>query len=334
MKPPLLQELKPAWAHLCLDIEKFVTSSLGVDLTGKSILAGVSGGADSVALLFALKILSARSNIRLYAAHVDHCLRDESSQDAEFVRNLCRAWQVESFFLTKDVATLAEEQAQGLEQAGREVRYSFFEAIIKQKNIDFLALGHTRDDLAEDILMRLVRGTGWPALGGMFGYDPARKLIRPLLETPKEKLKALLDENGVSWREDDSNQDLYYTRNRFRKIIIPSMLQENPAMSQACTNLWRLAELDRDYWDALADGKVVRQDGTVFISHDILKDAHKALRLRLYKLAVDETGPGQALLDNLFNLDQAWMNKRSGARIQFPGGKTAEISKSGIKFTR
>ena len=330
MNFPRLQDLNPTCARLCLEIERFIKDTLQVKIEGKSILVGVSGGSDSIALLFALKIISHRSNIGLMVAHVDHCLREESAHDAEFVQKICDEWEVESFFLTKDVATVAEEKSIGLEQAGREVRYSFFESIVQEKDTDFLALGHTQDDLAEDIFMRLVRGTGWPALGGMSGYDRDRNLIRPLLSTPKKKLQALLEKNRISWREDLSNQDNDYTRNRFRNDIIPIIYKENPALPQACFNLWRLAELDRDYWDETTRNMLEIAPDNIFISKDILDNAHQALRLRLFKSAIDIAGPGQALVDNLFNLDKAWADNKYGAKIQFPGDKVAIVTNSGV----
>ncbi|WP_366141548.1 tRNA lysidine(34) synthetase TilS [Pseudodesulfovibrio sp.] len=298
-----------------------------MDLSKKTLISACSGGADSTALLLVLHWLASRSGGRVVGVHLDHGLRPESGDDAAFVRGLCDALGVECVVRRVDVADLAETSGVGLEEAGRNARYALFAEVLAGHGGDAVAVAHHLDDLAEDVLMRLVRGTGWPGLSGMAGYDPVRRLLRPFLLTRKAELTGLLADIGVGWREDCSNSDERWTRNRVRHAILPLLLEENPNFPEAVARLWRLGALDAGYWAEQTTGA----DG--LLDNRRLHAAHKALRLRLYKSALDGIGGGQVLADTLFRLDTAWTEGRIGAVFQFPGDRTAAITASGVLFS-
>lgn len=326
--PGSLQDLPPHWAHFCLKIERFITDGLDVTLSGKTVVTAFSGGVDSTALLLVLHFLSQKNNGRVVAVHLNHNLRDEADEDALWAETFCESLGVESVVRSVDVAELARQEGLGIEEAGRNARYELFAEVLETRRGDYLAVGHHLDDLAEDVLMRLSRGTGWPGLAGMPGHDPARKLIRPFLLTPKATLTQFLTDLDIPWREDATNLDESWTRNRVRHAILPLFLEENPNFLEAVARLWKIGTLDADYWDS----KLRHIDNLV--TADALKDAHKAKRLRLYKAALDNVGDGgQALADTLFKLDEAWSEKRVGATFQFPGGRTATITQSGVLFS-
>jgi tRNA(Ile)-lysidine synthase len=325
--PQTLQDLLPKWAHFCLYAGRFVEEELGVDLEGKRVLVGLSGGVDSTALLLVLHYLSKRVGFTVGAVHLDHQLRPGSSGDAAFSRKICERLGIECSVESRDVARLAEDRGVGLEEAGREARYRLYAEVRESGGYDYVALGHQLDDLSEDVLMRLIRGTGWPGLSGMSGYDPARALIRPLLLIPKSTLKAFVTQIGVAWREDASNADSSVTRNRVRNEILPLIEKENPAFWQSVSRLWRIGRVEQDFWDGLESGACENLDNSR------LESLHKAERLHLYKACLDCLGPGQALADTLFKLDEAWQEKRNTAVFQFPGDKTATITASGVVFS-
>lgn len=326
--PQRLQDIPPKWAHFCLHTEQFIADDLGVDLRGKNVVIGVSGGADSTALLLILHYLSQKNGTRIVVAHLDHQLRSESADDARWVRDLCGMLNVECISETCDVQALAEKKDVGVEEAGREARYALYQRVLEAEDADHIALGHHLGDLCEDVLMRLIRGTGWPGLSGMVGHDPERKLIRPLLLTNKADLTLFLTDIGVTWREDASNASPEWTRNRVRNDILPLFIKENPNFPEAVARLWKLGRLENGYWAELTQG------ASESLSSTVLDEAHQALRLRLYKACLDRLGTGQALADTLFKLDKAWGEKRIGATFQFPGEKRATITVSGVVFSR
>ena len=228
---------------------------------------------------------------------------------------------------TVDVQEAATAKGVGLEEAGRDARYALLNKVFLDQNADFIAVGHHLDDLCEDVLMRLTRGTAWPGLAGMPGYDPSRQLIRPFLLTPKAKLKEFLTDIKLSWCEDATNSDSTMTRNRVRNSILPLFLEENPNFPESIARLWKVGKIDRDYWDKSTSSV------TNPIPNDVLKTSHQASRLRQYKAVLDSLGSGQALADTLFKLDKAWLEKRNGSTFQFPGEKTAIISPTGVVFS-
>ncbi|WP_319781209.1 tRNA lysidine(34) synthetase TilS [Maridesulfovibrio sp.] len=231
-----------------MNIEKFGKQKSGKDFTASTMLVGVSGGIDSTALLIIATLLARKSGGRVFCAHVDHGLRDESAGDGAFVKELCERLNVPVECLKADVKGYAEEHSIGLEEAGRIIRYDFFSSCLDKFGADFLLLAHHLGDLAEDVVMRLIRGTGWPALAGMDAYDPQRKLLRPLLSTDKRELETFLHAINCPWREDESNTSEAYTRNRIRNNIMPLLNEENPNLGAGLLRLKNQAELDEDFW--------------------------------------------------------------------------------------
>ncbi len=325
--PQSMQELLPKWAHFCLYTEKFINHELGVNLTGKHLLVGFSGGVDSTALLLVLHYLSKRNDCRISAAHLNHSLRPEADDDAAWAESLCSSLGIECFVRKVDVQSLADKSGVGLEEAGRNARYIFFNELMEEKAVDLLALGHHQDDLSEDVLMRIIRGTGWPGLSGMPGYDAERSLIRPFLMLPKSTLKAFVSSVGIVWREDATNLEPSATRNRVRNELLPLILRENPNFLESVGRLWKIGRIEGEYW------KDMTGDITGSLDNEMLATSHQAVRLRLYKACLDSLGTGQALAHTLFRLDEAWEEKRVGSTFQFPGDKIATITASGVDFS-
>ncbi len=332
--PLRLQGLPPRAAHFCLGVERFLTRDLGADLRDAVVVAGFSGGPDSTALLLCLECLAPRLGFSLAAAHLDHGLRPGSAGEADSAELLCAGLGIPFSSCAVDTAALARERGIGIEEAGRELRYAFFAECLAGHAKAFLALGHTLDDLAEDQVLRLIRGAGWPGLGGMAGFDPARSLLRPLLLTPKAALLEFLEDLGAEYATDESNADPAFFRNRVRANILPLLRAENPAYLEAAAGLWRLANLDRELFDTACAAPMPEADGSITVPRAVLGAMPRALRLRLFKASLESLGPGQPLLDNLLRLDEALLAGVGGKTVQFPGRKTARVERGVVVFTR
>lgn len=349
--PDKLQDLDAQSAHLALQVERLLLEENRVDLRGANILLGVSGGTDSLALLLILAVLRERLRYEIKVCHVNHCLRPTADAEQEWMAAFCTRLEVEFHGRVVDVAALAAQKRLGLEEAGREARLAVFREIAA-RNGSFIATGHTLNDLAEDVLMRLLRGAGWPAVAGMDRLTPDGKLLRPLLFIERRELTAFLTRLKVPHLEDESNAAPDFLRNRLRLDVLPLLLKENPAWLDQVRSLKRLAEIDAAYWLAETEARAAQvfmpgeadmafadsdaAQSMVFLSRKRLHGAPQALRLRLFMRCVRLLGGGQALADNLLALDRAWSGQGrspcSGKVIQLPGKTAARTARDGIWF--
>lgn len=210
---------------------------------GSRVLCAVSGGADSMCLLYWLNELKSEFGFSLFAAHFEHGLRGaESDRDAAFTEEQCRRIQIPCTVGHGDVTAFAVEHRLGTEEAARILRYRFLEETADRLSCDRIATAHTANDNAETILMNLCRGTG---TRGLAGIPPVRgKLIRPLLETDRTAVEAYLAENGIEHMEDSSNESDCYTRNRIRHGVVPLLMEQNPSLLTAVSRTARLLRED------------------------------------------------------------------------------------------
>ncbi|MBI2525191.1 MAG: tRNA lysidine(34) synthetase TilS [Candidatus Rokubacteria bacterium] len=192
---------------------------------GETVLVAVSGGADSVALLHLLHLLAPPLRLTLHALHVHHGLRPEADEEAGFVLDLCGRWGVPAHVARVSVAAPDDRGArrEGLEAAARRARYAAFAARAATLGASRVATGHTADDQAETVCMRLLEGAGPRGLAGI----PARRgpYIRPLLETPRRTIEAHLRAHDIPWVEDRSNRDPRFLRNRIRHEVLPFLAE-------------------------------------------------------------------------------------------------------------
>jgi tRNA(Ile)-lysidine synthase len=238
---------------------------------GDRVGVAVSGGIDSVALLQLLLELRSEVGIVLSVVHFNHKLRGaESDEDQEFVTNLGREHGLEFYCDSEDVAAQAAQERISVETAAREFRYGFFRHLLGEDSdeenppkLDKIATGHTLDDQAETVLMRMVRGTGFRGLGGIhprvaledLTTESAREIIRPLLGIRRCELEQYLNSLGQSWREDSSNADARFTRNRVRKLVLPLLEREfNPGVAEGLSELAEIARGEEDYWENEVSG--------------------------------------------------------------------------------
>jgi tRNA(Ile)-lysidine synthase len=229
---------------------------------GNRIGVAVSGGADSVALLRILHELREELGIVLAVVHFNHQLRGaESDADERFVADLARDLELEYHVGRGDTAAEAASESISVEAAARELRYSYFGELMSEPSegaprLEKIATGHTLDDQAETVLMRTVRGTGMRGLAGIYPIfeleeddESAGEVIRPLLGVRHDELRQYLEDIRQSWREDSSNLDAKFTRNRMRHSVMPLLERQfNPAVREALSELAEIARGEEDYW--------------------------------------------------------------------------------------
>ncbi|PYZ95415.1 tRNA lysidine(34) synthetase TilS [Alteribacter lacisalsi] len=222
---------------------------------GAVVLAAVSGGVDSAAMLHYLAERKEDLNLRLYVLHVDHGLRgEESAEDLAFVRALSIKYGVPCLTAQPDVKKEAGEKGLSIQEAARNCRYRFFSEMMHAYKGDYLVTAHHGDDQVETMIMRQVRG----AAGGLRGIPVIRRfaegqLVRPFLCTDKQSLIRYCTEEGLTYREDPSNSKDAYTRNRFRKEVLPFLKKENPKVHERFQQQSEWLTEDEAFLDALAE---------------------------------------------------------------------------------
>ncbi len=199
------------------------------------LIVALSGGADSCALLDLLTRLPGY-DLHLVAAHLNHCLRGaESDGDEQFCRELAAGYGIPFESRRVDVKALAQAGGLNLEDAGRRARITFLDHVRQQHGAAAVVTAHHGDDQAETVLMRLLRGSGMAGLSGM-RYNNRRGYLRPLLDVTRAQIEQHLVQEGLAWREDASNRDTDFLRNRIRHELLPLLEQYNPAIRQRLTS--------------------------------------------------------------------------------------------------
>ncbi len=219
---------------------------------GDRVAVAVSGGADSVALLRVLLELRDELGIVLAVAHFNHGLRGaESDADQAFVGELARQSELEFFVGVGDVRDHAVLNKLSVEAAGRELRYQWFARLASAKRLDAIATAHTLDDQAETVLLKFLRGAGTRGLAGIWpvvGSGSAR-VVRPMLGVTRGEVEAYLESLGQTWREDTSNRDHRFLRNRVRHELLPLLEREyNPNIRQTLSDAAEIARGEEEYW--------------------------------------------------------------------------------------
>jgi tRNA(Ile)-lysidine synthase len=292
-------------------------------LPGERLLAALSGGADSVALVAALLDLGEA----VVAAHFNHRWRGlESERDEAFARGLCRQLGVE--LVVGSGAAVPRRAVGGLEQAGREARYAFLHQAARARGCARIATGHTRDDQAETVLLRLLRGSG---AAGLAGIQPVRAdgVVRPLIDVARADVLAYLQRRRLTFVDDSSNADLRFSRNRLRALVLPALRRVDPRASE------RLAALADTFAMAAAQGEalaaeVLARAATADGGLDVRALAERAPAVRAL-VARAWLGDARGTLRRLTAAHIAAVSTclASGARVKLPGGDSV-VNEHGV----
>ena len=272
---------------------------------GDRVTCAVSGGADSIALLFALYLLKEKLQITLCAAHFNHRLRgEESDRDEAFVREFCDHYDIP---LTVGSETVKPGK-KGLEAAAREARYAFFNRLPGK-----IATAHTADDNTETVLMHLIRGTGLKGLGGITPVNG--RILRPMLAVTRDDVDTFLNEYYVKHIEDSSNRTDAFLRNRIRHHVMPLLRQENPKLAE---NLSAMALRLRQDEDCLATQAAFTELPPV----TTLRKLHSAVRSRMLERFLKENGVKEPEQSHISMAEALVFSEKPSARASFPGGVT------------
>ena len=215
-------------------------------LPGEVIGVACSGGRDSICLLHYLNSVKDELDCEVVAVNVDHGIRPTSALDTEFVMNFCKENGIRAYKFKGEALKVAKEEKLSVEQAARKVRYGVFDSLIKRGLADKIALAHHMQDQAETVLLNILRGAG---LTGARGMTPMRDgvYIRPFLSTPREEIMSYIDENGLEYVEDETNQDNEYTRNYVRNIVMPTLRKKFKSVDRNIVNFASICAKDDDY---------------------------------------------------------------------------------------
>ena len=218
---------------------------------GDVIGVGCSGGSDSMALLSFLAQNQEKYDIEVVAIHVDHSIRENSSDDADFVRAKAREMGVRFYKFRIDAPKIAKDRGISLESAAREGRYGVFEALLKKGLVDKIALAHQKSDQAETILMHLFRGAG---MSGAKGMEAIRDnvYIRPMLNTSKQEIYDWLSENRIDYVDDETNADNTYNRNFVRNVLMREVVKRWPSAVEAITSFAKSIAEDDEFINSMA----------------------------------------------------------------------------------
>jgi tRNA(Ile)-lysidine synthase len=288
---------------------------------GDRVVAAVSGGRDSVCLLAVLCEVVGRVGASVTGvAHLNHKLRgDASEEDERFVAGLAARHGVP--FYREEAAV--GQAAGNLEQAARRARLQFFSRLIAEGKANRVATGHTRDDQAETVLFRLLRGSG---LAGLAGILPVTKegLIRPLLDAGRAEVEDFLRMRGMSWREDASNRDHRFARNRIRHDLLPQLAGEwNPGISGALGHMADLAGEEERWWQGkiarLGKNLLVESDGGVEIRADAVAALPLAVSRRLVRHVVRRAGGRAMEFEHVEKAISLARSERASGCLELPG---------------
>lgn len=273
----------------------------------------VSGGADSVALLVAMADARAETGLVLSAVHVHHGLRGAAADgDAQFVAELAQQLGIALRTERGDVAALAAERGQGIEEAARFLRYRVFHGLLASREAEAVATAHTLDDQAETVLMKMLRGAWTEGLGGIapvLTVEGRGRIVRPLLEVTRAEIVAYLESRGQPWREDSTNRELTFTRNRVRHTLLPQLREFQPRIAEHLSRMaavardeeaWWAGELARVMPGMVLPGKPARGGGRanstrpgeagVAVELERIRAMHPALQRRVLRAAAERVG--------------------------------------------
>lgn len=269
---------------------------------GDRVICAVSGGADSVALLFALYLLQNKLKISVAAAHFNHRLRGQESQrDEDFVRQLCSRYEIPLYVGSAEVVA----GSKGLEAAAREARYGYF-ATLPGK----LATAHTADDNSETLLMHLIRGTGLKGLGGI---APVRgSVIRPMLSVTRQEVLDFLQEYHLQYVEDSTNATDDFLRNRIRHHVMPLLAQENPSLCQSLSATALQLRRDEQVIEKMAQGELPT------VSR--LRQLDQPVRRRYLIRFLKQCGVKEPHQSHIALVEELVFSQKPSAVAELPGG--------------
>ena len=298
----------------------------GMLSTREKVVVGVSGGADSVALLHILSSLK-DLKLELTAAHLNHGIRgDEADRDADFVKRTAKSLDIPFEYKKVDTQAYKQEKKLSLEDAARELRYQFFNELREKLGATKVATAHTMDDQAETVLMRLLRGSG---LRGLSGIPPVSRgyLVRPLLFVSRREIEEYLNSKGIDWVEDSTNTEDRFLRNKIRQNLIPLLEEYNPKLKETLLRTAEVLRADDEYLSNEAQKqfkRIFRKNRQSEYLGDLNKyrETVKSLRLYCLRMSLDSINDSLEGISyaHVTSADEFLLSDRASGEAEFPGG--------------
>lgn len=325
---------------------------LRLPFADETVIVAVSGGADSTALLLALNELKNANKlyIKIIVAHLDHRLRKASAKDAAWVKELAAKLGYECVIGRSKVEEIARANTDNLEQAAREARYEFLERTAKRKSATYVLTGHTMDDQAETVLLRLMRGSAGPGLGGMeqvrsLGRKSNLKLVRPLLWARRSDTETYCRLRKTEFLKDEMNDNQKFARVKVRQQLLPLMQSFNnkivEAISRTASQLREDAAVLLNDSDALLRRAAVLDNGgdetqTPVLDVKVLAAAPAALRRRALRQWISEGRGNTRRLEmvHLLAVENLLEGSAGGRVVELPGGSRVRRKRSRLEFER
>ena len=323
---------------------------------GDKIVIGVSGGPDSITLLNLLNNFREKLNINIYVAHINHMIRKEADEETEYVRNFCNSINAQFFCKKINVEEEAKKLKIGTEEAGRNIRYEFFEEVAKKVGANKIATAHNSNDNAETVLMNIIRGS---SISGLKGIEALRenRFIRPLIETSRDKIEEYCKIEKLEPRYDKTNKENIYTRNKIRNLLIPYIQKEfNPNIIEGINRLSNIATEEERFLSNIVKNEYKRLTIKMY-NKEILEDEVEEIkvildlkefnkldnviksRLILYtisKVYGKVTGIEKIHIDDIIklcnnNIGNKYLTPKSGIKIYVKKGKIFFLGKPSIR---
>ncbi len=223
--------------------------------SGDCIVLGVSGGPDSISMLKILNEIKEEMKFNIVVAHINHMIREEAGEDEAYVKEFCEKHNIKFYAKHAEVIKISEMERIGTEEAGRKIRYEFFEEILNKEHANKIATAHNANDNAETILMNIMRGS---STSGLKGIEPVRdeKYIRPLIECKRKDIEEYCKQEKLEPRIDKTNFENIYTRNKIRNQLIPLIEKDfNPNIIETLNRLSVVARQENYYLDQIVEEK-------------------------------------------------------------------------------
>ncbi len=300
---------------------------------GQNIIIGLSGGPDSVMLFHGLRTVKEKKNFNIYAAHINHLYRGEDAyKDEEFVRKLCKDFNIKLYIKRKNASILAKENKITEEEAGREIRYGFFNKILKEIGGGLIATAHNKNDQAETLLQRMIRGTGIEGLTGMdYKQD---NIIRPLLNIDKEEIINYLETNNFKYCIDKTNAEPIYGRNKIRLELIPYI--EKRFNKNFQDTIFRMSQNMKDDYKIIkqqveknfSECLISKDQERIILDINTLKNYSKGIRSRILRNSIEHIKGNKIDVErkHIDYLDGFMLKKETGKSIDLGNNVVGETS--------
>ena len=211
-----------------------------------AIVVGVSGGPDSIALLYCLNKFKNMFKYKIICTHINHLIREDSTDDELFVENVCKNMQIPFYKKRENIIELSKKLKKGTEETGRIVRYNFFDEILEKEKANKIAIAHNKNDNSETMLLNLIRGTGLNGLEGIQEIE-YEKYIRPFINISRDEIESYCEKNHLEPRIDSTNKENIYNRNIIRNEILPIMKKINPNVIDSLSRTSKIIKEENEF---------------------------------------------------------------------------------------